>query len=461
MDSKMFNRRDFLSTATLGTLGAGSLLSSCGGAAGDKSSSKSALASLLPESEWDVPSFLPDRADGGIPLKAGLIGCGNRGLGAVNDLLAAASNVSIVSLGDLFQDQVEVARRKMKEDFNQDIPGSNCFTGFDSYRKVMESGVDIVLLATPPVFRPVHFKAAVEAGKHAFLEKPVAVDPSGVRQIIASSKIASSKGLCVVTGTQRRHNREYIESYKQVQRGLIGRIVSGKVCWNTGSHWYRMKKPEWTDMEWMIRDWGNWIWLSGDHIVEQHIHNIDVFNWFSGRKPVKASGMGTRQHRNTGDQYDIFSVDFMYEEGIHLHSACRQIDGCSNNICEFIQGTEGSWSNREGIKDLEGNVIWKYDKEKEKTTFGQTNAFVLEHVNWVNHIRKKQPVNQAEKTAISTLAAVMGRMSAYIGQDITWDQALTAGLNLLPSGLELKNMDMSAYQIPVPGKATIRKDNQR
>ncbi|MDR1096919.1 MAG: Gfo/Idh/MocA family oxidoreductase [Tannerella sp.] len=444
------NRREFLSSAALaGTAGLIGSLTSC----------RAERGPLLPESEWNVPAFLPDRADDGAPLKAGLIGCGNRGLGAVGDLLAAAPNVSIVSLGDLFQDQVAIARRKIKEDFKQDIPESNCFTGFDSYRKVLEAGVDMVLLATPPVFRPVHFKAAVEAGKHAFLEKPVAVDPAGVRRIIASSKIASSKGLCVITGTQRHHNREYIEGYKQVQRGLIGEIVSGKVCWNTGSHWYRMKRPEWTDMEWMIRDWGNRIWLSGDHIVEQHIHNLDVFNWFSGRKPVTASGMGAHQRRNTGDQYDMFSVDFVYEGGISVHSICRQIDGCSNNIYELIQGTEGSWSNREGIKDLRGNPVWKYDKEK--STFKQTNAFVLEHVNWVNHIRKNQPVNQAEETALSTLTAIMGRMSAYTGQDITWDQALTADLDLLPSALELGNPDMSAYQVPVPGKATGRKDNQR
>ncbi|MDR1224277.1 MAG: Gfo/Idh/MocA family oxidoreductase [Tannerella sp.] len=444
------NRRQFLSGAALaGTAGLFGSLTSC----------RAERGPLLPESEWNIPAFLPDRADDGPPLKAGLIGCGNRGLGAAADLLAAAPNVSIVSLGDLFQDQVDAARRKMKEDFKQDIPESSCFTGFDSYRKVLEAGVDMVLLTTPPVFRPLHFKAAVEAGKHAFLEKPVAVDPAGVRRIIASSKIASSKGLCVITGTQRHHNREYIEGYKQVQRGLIGEIVSGKVCWNTGSHWYRMKKPEWTDMEWMIRDWGNWTWLSGDHIVEQHIHNLDVINWFSGRKPVTASGMGAHQRRNTGDQYDMFSVDFMYEGGMNVQSICRQIDGCSNQICEFIQGTEGSWSNREGIKDLRGNVIWKYGKEK--STFKQTNAFVLEHVNWVNHIRQNQPVNQAEETALSTLTAVMGRMSAYTGQDITWDQALTADLDLLPSAPELKDVDMSAYRIPVPGKATGRKDNQR
>ncbi len=382
-------------------------------------------------------------------------------MGDVYDLLAAAPNVSVVALADVFQDQVDKARKKINDDFNQNISENMCFTGFDSYKKVIGAGVDMVLLTTPPVFRPEHFKAAVEAGKHAFLEKPVAVDPVGARQVIATSKVAESKGLCIMTGTQRHHNREYIEGYKQIQRGLIGEIVSGKVCWNTGSHWYRFKKPEWTDMEWMIRDWGNWIWLSGDHIVEQHVHNIDVFNWFSGKKPVKASGMGAHQHRNTGDQYDMFSVDFIYENGISVHSICRQIDGCSNNIYEFIQGTKGSWSNKEGIKDLKGNVIWKYDKEQEKAAFKQTSAFVLEHVNWVNHIRNKKPINHAEETAISTLTAIMGRMSAYTGQDLTWDQVLTSDLNLLPADLELKNLNMSKYQVPVPGKATGRTDNQR
>lgn len=459
--SNKLNRRDFLSSAMLagsaGLLSSGIVLSSCSTGTGNTTGE----GMLLPESEWNVPLFLQDKADDGIPLKAGLIGCGNRGLGAVNNLLQAASDVSIVALGDLFQDQIDHARKKMKVDFKQDVPENKCFTGFDSYKKVLESGVDMVILATPPVFRPIHFKAAVDAGKHAFLEKPVAVDPTGARQVIATSKMALSKGLCVITGTQRHHNREYIENYKQIQRGLIGEIVSGKVCWNTGSHWYRMKKAEWTDMEWMIRDWGNWIWLSGDHIVEQHIHNIDVFNWFSGKKPVKASGMGAHQHRNTGDQFDMFSIDFMYEDGISVHSICRQIDGCSNNIYEFIQGTKGSWSNKEGIKDLKGNVIWKYDKEKEKSEFKETNAFVLEHVNWVNHIRKKKPISQAEETAISSLTAIMGRMSAYTGNDLTWDEVLTSGLDLLPPDLELKNLDMSKYQIPIPGKSTSRKDNQR
>lgn len=447
-----FNRRDFLSSVVLaggavGTLGAGSLLSSC-----NKNEGVVNLTPLLPESEWNIPAYLPDKAKDGVPLKVGLIGCGRRGTGVAQDLLTAAPGISIVAMGDLFRDRLEESRKILKEKFNQDIPDENCFTGFDSYEKVIASGVDIVLLATPPAFRPLHFKAAVDAGKHAFLEKPVAVDPVGARSVIASSKQALSKGLVVITGTQRHHQRKYIEGYKQVQSGLIGDIVSANIYWNTGKHWLRTKEKQWTDIEWMIRDWGNWNWLSGDHIVEQHIHNIDVINWFIGKKPVLASGFGAHQRRQTGDQYDMFCVDFVYEDDIHVTSMCRQIDGCSNNISEVIRGTKGTWSNNGEIKDRKGNILWKYDFEKEKAEHEQTNEFVLEHVNFVNHIRDNKPISHAEATAISSLVAIMGRMSAYTGEDVTWDQAITSNMDLLPADLTLKDVDMSKYLIPVPGK---------
>ena len=453
MDHKMFNRRDFLSTATLGTLGAGSLLSSCGEAGtGGKDGGRDASTSLLPEPEWNVPGELPDKAKDGRPLKAGLIGCGRRGAGAAVDFLHAAPNVSIVALGDLFRDRLDETLKNLREQHNQNIPDDQCFVGFDSYEKVMNVGVDIVLLATPPVFRPLHFKAAVKYGKHAFFEKPVAVDPVGARSVIASSREALSKGLSVITGTQRRHQRSYIEGYKQVQRGLIGEIQAVNIYWNTGKHWLKYKEKGWTDIEWMIRDWGNWTWLSGDHIVEQHIHNIDVVNWFLGRKPVKCTGFGAHQRRATGDQYDMFAVDYLYEGGIHVNSLCRQIDGCSNNISERILGTKGSWSSNGVIKDLQGNVLWKYDKDKEEKIFAQTNAFVLEHVNLVNHIRDNKPVSHAEETALSTMVAVMGRISAYTGSDITWDQVMQSDMNLLPPDLSLKDVDMAKYGIPTPGK---------
>ena len=452
MSKNTISRRDFLSSTAIagigGSLGMGSFLSSCSKSQGLSSQ----LMPLISESEWDIPTDLPDKAQDGAPLKAGLVGCGNRGTGVAQDLLAAAPHVSIVAMGDVFRDRLEASRKILKEKFNQEIPDEKCFVGFDSYEKVMAAGVDIVLLATPPAFRPIHFKAAVDAGKHAFLEKPVAVDPVGARSVIASSRQALAKGLVVITGTQRHHQRMYVEGYKQVQQGLIGEIVSANIYWNTGKHWLRTKEKQWTDIEWMIRDWGNWNWLSGDHIVEQHIHNIDVINWFIGKKPVSASGFGAHHRRLTGDQYDMFSVDFVYEDDIHVNSMCRQIDGCSNNVSEVIRGTKGTWSNNGEIKDRKGNIVWEYDLEKEKAEFQQTNEFVLEHVNFVNHIRNNKPISQAEATAISTLVAIMGRMSAYTGNDVTWDQVMSSDMNLLPVDLALKNVDMSKYAIPIPGQ---------
>jgi predicted dehydrogenase len=223
--------------------------------------------------------------------------------------------------------------------------------------------------------------------------------------------------------------------------------------------WYKKREEKWSDMEYMVRDWVNWKWLSGDHIVEQHVHNIDVFNWFSGKKPVKAVAFGARHRRLTGDQYDMFSVDFEYEGGIHVHSMCRQIDGCANNVSEFIQGTKGSWSSdKMEIADLKGNVIWKFDKDKEKADFKQTNPYVLEHVDLINHIRDNKPINQAEETAISCLTAIMGRESAYTGAAVKWDEISNSTLSYLPEKLEIGPMDMSKYVVMVPGKPKEEKE---
>ena len=449
------NRRDFLSSAAVigaaGTVGAGAVLTSCGGG-----SKEPALVPLRPESEWKIPKLdeggiLPNAAKDGRPLKAGIIGCGGRGSGAATNFMDAGPNLTIVALGDTFSDRLANCRKSLKDKYNLDIPDDKCFTGIDNYKKVIDSGVDVVLICTPPAFRPAHFKYAVDAGKHVFMEKPMAVDPVGVRSIIADSRKALSQGLCVVTGTQRHHQRCYIESYKQVQSGLIGDIVSANVYWNGGMMSYRTKDKNWTDVEWMLRDWYNWTWLSGDHIVEQHIHNIDVFNWFSGLKPVKAVGFGARHRRITGDQFDMFSIDFEYEGGIHVHSMCRQIDGCRDNVSERIQGTKGVWRNGL-ITDLQGNEIWKYDGEKEKEEFQQRNAYVLEHVNLVNHIRENKPISQAEETAISTLTAIMGRISAYTGAEVTWDQVMAMDMDLMPKDLTFKNLDLKQFPVPVPGK---------
>ena len=457
MKTNSFNRRDFLSSAAMigaaSTMGTGVLLSSCDGP------KKQALIPLRPESEWNVyQGILPDKAKDGKPLKAGVIGCGGRGSGAIQNFMDAGPNLSIVALGDMFPDRIANCRRILKEKYNQEVSDDKCFTGFDNYQKVLAAGIDVVIDASPPAFRPRHFKAAVEAGKHAFIEKPIAVDPAGVRSVIADSKKAQAQGLCVVTGTHRHHQRCYIEGYKQVQSGLIGDIVGGNIYFNTNMLWYRTKEEKWTNMEWMIRDWVNWTWLSGDHIVEQHVHDIDLFNWYSGQKPLKATGFGARHRRQTGDQFDMFSVDYQYEGGYHVHSMCRQIDGCANNISAVIQGTKGSWigggEERElhTIVDLNGNVIWQFDFKKEEADFQKVEPHYLEHVSWVNHIRDNKPICQAEETANATLTAIMGRISAYTGAEVTWNEIMALDMNLVPDKLELNNPDLSQYLIAVPGK---------
>ncbi|MEJ2052258.1 MAG: Gfo/Idh/MocA family oxidoreductase, partial [Calditrichota bacterium] len=235
---------------------------------------------------------LMDTAPDGPELRAGLVGCGGRGTGAAHNFLDAGPNLRIVALADLFQDRIDGTRQKLKENKNVDIPDENIYLGFDAYKRLIDSDVDIVILATPPYFRPMMFEYAVNAKKHIFMEKPVAVDPVGARSIMATARKAETLGIQVSTGTQRRHKRDYVETFRRVSDGAIGDITGGNVYWNGGQLWYREPRPEWTEMEYMIRDWVNWTWLSGDHIVEQHVHNLDVFYWFTGMTPVSALGFG-------------------------------------------------------------------------------------------------------------------------------------------------------------------------
>ena len=443
------NRRSFLKASSVigvgGLVGASALISAC--------SDGNKLTPLKQPGEFYVPE-LPDKAIDGKELKVGLIGCGGRGNGAVANLLEAANGIKVHALGDVFADRVEGVRKNLKEKYNQEVPAENCFVGFDAYKQVIDSGVDMVILTTPPVFRPLHFQYATQKGKHSFLEKPIAVDAKGYRTIMATAKQAQAKNLSVITGIQRRHERCYVEAYKQIQSGIIGEITGGNVYWNQSMLWYKNREQGWSDMEWMIRDWVNWKWLSGDHIVEQHVHNIDVFLWMSGLKPVKATAFGGRHRRITGDQYDMFSVDFEMENGIHLHSMCRQINGCANNVGEFIQGTKGSWNSyTHEIKDLAGNVIWKFDEEAAKAQYQQHNPYVLEHVDWVNHIRKGTAHDEATQCAISCLAAVMGRESAYSGASTTWDEMSKSTQDYMTEFKhELGKQDMDKCVVMVPGK---------
>jgi len=458
MENKM-NRRSFirnsaLAGGALSTMGVGSsaILSSCS----SNANTQSKIIPLKAPGSYYIPE-LPDLAKDGKELKAGLIGCGSRGKGAAYNFLSAANGVTISALADTFKEKVDDVADSLQKDKNIVIPEDKRFTGFDAYQKVIDSDVDMVIIATPPYFRPIHFKYATEKGKHAFLEKPLFVDVNGYRSIIVTAKQAAAKNLAVVTGNQRHHQRCYVESYKKIMEGNIGDITGGVVYWNQNQLWFVERKKGWSDCEWMIRDWVNWKWLSGDHIVEQHVHNLDVFMWFSGLKPISAVGFGSRERRITGDQFDFFSVDFTMENGIHLHSMCRQIDGCDNNISEFIQGTKGSWSSDDcSIKDLSGNVIWKFDFEAEKAQHKESNQrdpYTLEHVSWINQIRSNQPMEMASALAVANMAAIMGRESAYTGNKYEWDSTTAAQQDFTPADLDLtKRMNMTGFVVPVPGK---------
>jgi predicted dehydrogenase len=271
-------------------------------------------------------------------------------------------------------------------------------------------------------------------------------------------------GLTIVTGTQRRHQRDYVGTYQQVQAGAIGDIVGGNVWWNGGKLWHRDNNPEWSEMEWMIRDWVNWCWLSGDHIVEQHVHNLDVLNWFTGGHPVKAVGMGSRQRRVTGDQFDNFSVDFEFEDGRHFHSMCRQINGCAGNVSERLQGAIGSTNCQNSILDLAGTEIWKYQYPKDEKDQEQRRlmkpAMDQEHVDFVTSIRNNQAFNELENTAISTMVAIMGRVSAYTGKETTWEEMMNSDLKLGPKVFAFGPVDIPKA-VPIAGEAYDAEAEQR
>ncbi len=385
----------------------------------------------------------PKAADGRL-LKAGLIGCGGRGRGAAVNFLDAGPNLQVVALADVFADRVADARRVLKDQRGQEIADSHCFTGFDAYRKLIASDVDIVIHATPPHFRPMHMAAVVDAGKHLFMEKPAAVDVPGVQAVMQTAERAASLGLSIVTGTQLRRDLARIEVWKRVRDGAIGDIRSARAIRNQGALWYRTPQPDWSDMEYMIRDWVNWTWLSGDIIVEQHIHHLDAMLWVLGKTPIKATGMGGHARRRTGDQFDFFSIDYEYDNGVHMHSTIRQLNGCANVREEVFVGTTGS-ANLDGvIYDLAGRPVWKYQGPV-------NNALVQEHVDWVTSIRTGKPVNTAKETARSTLMAIMGRDSAYSGKALTWDDLLASTVRLGPSAYALGPVPFKPVA-PVPGQ---------
>ena len=399
-------------------------------------------------------------ASGSDKVRVGLIGCGGRGTGAAIDCINS-SNIVITAMGDLFQDCLESSLERLTEKSNKEnlaVTPERCFSGFDAFKKVLACDIDLVILATPPHFRPEHLAAAVKAGKHIFMEKPVAVDPPGIRSVITSSEIAAQKGLAIVAGTQRRHQAHYLEIIKRVHNGDIGEIVSGQCYWNMGAlwvdraqqNWENRTAKAWSDLEWHCRNWLFLTWLSGDHIVEQHVHNLDVINWAIGSHPVKCSGMGGRQVRTApqyGNIFDHFAIEYEYANGARVMSMCRQTDGCHNNVSERVIGTQG-FSYTDGANGyIKGTKAFAYEQES-------PNPYVQEHTDLIASIRAGKPLNEGKRVAESTLTAIMGRMSAYTGRALSWDWVMNSSqLDLSPSSYEMG--DLPVRPVAVPGKTEL------
>jgi len=393
---------------------------------------------------------LPVHAAGSDAIGVGLIGCGGRGTGAAANCVRAAEGVTLAAMADLFPDRLAQSRETLRGELGDRfaVDESRCFTGFDAYRSLLGlDEVDLVILATPPVFRPIHFSAAVLANKHVFLEKPVAVDAPGVRAVIASSDEAARRKLAVVAGTQRRHQASYVETMARIHDGAIGEIVAGECYWNQGGLWVHERGEEESEMEWQLRNWLYFSWTSGDHIVEQHVHNLDVMNWALGAPPIHAIGLGGRQVRTEakyGNVFDHFAVEYEYLGGIRVASQCRQIDGCASRVGERLVGTRG-------IADPEGTIWgeaadWRYKGEP-------MDPYQKEHADLIASIRRGEPLSEGRTVAESTLTAILGRISAYTGQKVTWEQALASTLDLTPK--EWRFGDHAVDDVAVPGRTPL------
>jgi predicted dehydrogenase len=396
-------------------------------------------------------AFAAARPRGADPLNVGVIGCGGRGTGAARDALEVSESTRIVALADVFPDRLESCRASLATLGERGrVDERRCHAGFDGYRALLTEDVDVVILAAPPHFRPAHFEAAVAAGKHVFMEKPVAVDPVGARRVMESASAAQGAGLSVVAGTQRRHEASYRAAMAMLRQGVIGEVVAARCYWNMGGLWMNERRPEWSDMEWQLRNWLYFTWLSGDHIVEQHVHNIDVVSWAMGGPPRRALAVGGRQARTDpryGHVFDHFAVDYEYDGGRFCLSMCRQQDGCPGRVEEIIHGTEGRMTLSPGRAVIEGPRPWRFDG-------ANPNPYVEEHRALQEAIRSGAPVNEARTVAESTLAAIMGRMAAYTGQEVTWEHAMSSTLDLTPPAYELGSLPVPAVAVPGQTKLT-------
>lgn len=393
-------------------------------------------------------------------LKIAVIGCGGRGTGAANQALSADSGNQLVAMADAFRDRLddcyETLSKRYGDSEQLNVPEDHKFTGFDGYKKAIQLA-DVVILATPPGFRPVHFEEAVKADKHVFMEKPLATDVPGIHKVLEAGKLAEQKNLNVVVGLQRHYQNSYREVAKRVHGGEIGSIVGGQVYWNSDGVWVRPREEGQTEMEYQMRNWYYFNWLCGDHILEQHIHNIDVANWMIGEYPESAQGMGGREVRTGKDHGQIFDhhfVEFTYPSGAVIASQCRHQEGTMSRVAEFFQTTEGTIDtagDKGIITNWDGSTLYDHDAD------GDTNPYQQEHNELFAAIRNGEVINDTENGAKSTLTAIMGRMATYSGDVISWEDAMNGTKKLVPDEFSwdaeppVTPDENGNYPVPVPG----------
>jgi predicted dehydrogenase len=416
-------------------------------------------------------------AAGSDTIKVGLIGCGGRGNGAADNVMHSAPNVQVVAIGDVFKFKLEGTRRHLQKVAEQDedvkklgntvdLPDDRCFSGLDAYEKVINSPANYIILATPPGFRPLHLQAAVAAGKNIFTEKPVCVDGPGGRKVLAAYEEAAKKKIAIAAGTQRRHQRSYLETMKRIHEGEIGDITALRAYWNGTGIWFhpredlKGKVEQVTDLAYQLYNWYHFLWVCGDHICEQHVHNLDVCNWAMQAKlgdeahPIRAVGTGSRTtgHPNTrpvgdpkdvGNIFDCFAVDFEYKGGVHMFSMCRQTPGTEPNISEAIVGSKGT-SNPDG---------WINGKRVQGAQGGR-DPYVQEHTDLIESIRSGKPINELKHVAEASLTAVMGRMAGYTGKAVTWDAVIKSKEDTFPEKLSW-DMSLPVPPVPIPGKTKL------
>ena len=435
-DAAALPRRDFLKGSTAAIVG--------GALAGSLSIAKTAHAA------------------GDDEIKIALIGCGGRGTGAAAQALSTEGKVKLIAMADVFQDRLDRSFDTLnKQGQIKDriaVADDAKFVGFDAYEKALAAGADLVILATPPGFRPIHFDAAVKAGKHVFMEKPVATDAPGIRKVLEAAEESKRKNLAVGVGLQRRHQAPYLETIKRLQDGAIGDIVLTRVYWNGTTPWCHEREKlekqagrKLSEMEYQMRNWYYFTWICGDHICEQHIHNMDVSNWLKNAYPVKANGMGgcqVRKGKDYGETFDHHAVEFIYEDGSRMLSQCRHIPGCWNSVSEYAHGTKGT-ADISGY-NIDADSKWRYRGPK-------PNPYQVEHDDLFASIRSGNPINEAEYGAKSTMTAILGRMCTYSGKEITWDEAINSDISLAPEEFSFDATPKSLpgpdglYQVPVPG----------